>query len=105
MTEKDQQEWYRKFYEGTFLIKGWKGRMNEILKGVPSEEKEEMGGLLENLGKKIGMEWARENDVRKIDTAQLQKWGKDLQNAQKKGTKALRERVRELNEEVDQLLA
>lgn len=104
MATKDQQEWYKKFYEGTFLIKGWKARMNEILKGLSPEEKGEMGNLLENLGKKIGMEWARGNDVRKIDTAQLQRWGKDLQNARQKGSEALAAQIRQLNEEVEKML-
>jgi len=105
MANKDQQEWYKKFYEGTFLVKGWKSRMNDVLKGLSPEDKGEMGGLLETLGKKIGMEWAKPNDVRKIDTAQLQQWGKDLQNASQKGSETLSSRIRQLNEEVDKKLA
>ena len=31
MSTQEEQEWYKKFYEGTFLAKGWKGRMEEIL--------------------------------------------------------------------------
>ena len=105
MANKDQQEWYKKFYEGTFLVKGWKSRMNDVLKGLSPEDKGEMGGLLETLGKKIGMEWAKPNDVRKIDTAQLQQWGKDLQMARQKGSKTLASRIRQLNDEVDKKLA
>lgn len=104
MANKDQQEWYRKFYEGTFLIKGWKARMNEMLKGLPPQTKGEMENLLKKLGKKIGTEWARENDVRRIDTAQLQKWGKDLQNARQKGPDALAIQIRQLDKEVDGIL-
>ena len=66
MTNKDQQEWYKKFYEGTFLVKGWKSRMNEILKGLSPEDKGKMGKQLETIGKNIGMEWAKPNDVRKV---------------------------------------
>ena len=105
MVEKNQQEWYKKFYEGTFLVQGWKSRIKEILKGLSIEEKKEMGELLENLGKKIGMEWAKGNDVRKIDTSQLQQWGKDLQKAGKTGTAALAGQIRKLDEEVDRRLA
>jgi len=105
MAEKDQQEWYKKFYEGTFLVKGWKSRMNDVLKGLSPEDKVNMGKLLENLGEKIGMEWAKPNDVRKIDTAQLQQWGNDLKNAKQKGTEALAGRIRQLNAEVDKKLA
>lgn len=105
MANKNQQEWYKKFYEGTFLVKGWKSRMNEVLKGLPPEDRGEMGELLETLGKKIGMEWARDNDVRRIDTAQLQRWGKDLQNASQKGAKALSDQIQQLNGEVNKRLA
>jgi len=105
MANKDQQEWYKKFYEGTFLVKGWKSRVNDVLKGLSPEDKGEMGERLETLGKKIGMEWARDNDVRKIDTAQLQRWGKDLQNASQKGAKALSGQIQQLNKEVDKKLA
>ena len=105
MANKDQQEWYNKFYEGTFLVKGWKSRMNDVLQGFSSKDKGEMGKLLETLGKKIGMEWAKPNDVRKIDTAQLQQWGKDLQKAKEKGAESLAARIRRLNEEVDKKLA
>lgn len=105
MANKDQQEWYKKFYEGTFLVKGWKSRINEMLKGLPPEDKGEMGEQLENLGKKIGMEWSKPNDVRKIGTAQLQQWGKDLQNAKQKGPKVLTDRIQQLDREVDKKLA
>lgn len=105
MANKDQQEWYKKFYEGTFLVKGWKSRINDVLKGLSPEEQGAMGEQLETLGKKIGMEWAKPNDVRKIDTAQLQQWGKDLQNARQKGSEALAGRIQQLNGEVDKKLA
>ncbi|MBT3260384.1 MAG: hypothetical protein HN366_28660, partial [Deltaproteobacteria bacterium] len=50
-------------------------------------------------------EWAKDNAVRKIDTAQLQQWGKDLQDAGKKGPEALAGRIQKLNAEVDKKLA
>lgn len=104
MANKDQREWYKKFYEGTFLVKGWKSRMNEILKGLPAEDRGEMGQQLEDLGRKIGMEWSRPNDVRKIDTAHLQRWGNDLKSAKQKGSKALADRIKQLSREVDKAL-
>ena len=105
MADKHQQEWYKKFYDGSFLVQGWKSRIKEILQGLSPEEKREMGEQLENLGKKIGMEWARDNAVRKIDTSQLQQWGKNLQKAGQKGPAALAGRIRQLDEEVDSRLA
>ena len=105
MVNKNQQEWYKKFYEGTFLVQGWKSRMNGVLKGLPPEDKGEMGEMLETLGKKIGMEWSKPNDVRRIDTAQLQRWGKDLRTASQKGAEALSGQIQQLNGEVDKKLA
>jgi hypothetical protein len=105
MANKDQQEWYKKFYEGTFLVKGWKSRTNDVLKGLSPEDKGEMGEMLETLGKKIGMEWAKPNHVRKIDTAQLQQWGNDLQKAKERGAESLAGRIRQLNDEVNKKLA
>ena len=89
MGTKDEEEWFHKFYEGTFLIKGWRSRMKELLQPFPSAEKEEMRGLLDNLGEKIGREWAKNNRVRRVDTPLLQKWGQDLTNAKRKGPDVL----------------
>ena len=50
MRTKEEQQWFRKFYEGTFLVKGWKSRMEEVLQAVPDSEKESVGDLLSNLG-------------------------------------------------------
>ena len=105
MAKKNQQEWYKKFHEGTFLVQGWKSRMKEILEGLSPEDKGEMRVMLENLGIRIGMEWARENEIRRIDTPQLQSWGQALRKARQNGPEALAERIQQLNEEVDQRLA
>jgi len=105
MGTKDEEEWFHKFYEGTFLIKGWRSRMKELLQPFPSAEKEEMRGLLDNLGEKIGREWAKNNRVRRVDTPLLQKWGQDLTNAKRKGPDVLVEAIRNLDTEVDDLLA
>ena len=105
MGTKDEEEWFRKFYEGTFLIKGWRSRMKELLQPFSPAERDEMRGLLDNLGEKMGREWARDNKVRRVDTPLLQKWGQDLLNAKRKGPDVLAETIRILDIEVDDLLA
>jgi hypothetical protein len=105
MALKDEQEWFRKFYEGTFLIKGWKHRMKELLQAVPESDRERVKDLLENLGQKIGREWARENRLRRIDTPTLQKWGDNLRSAKRKGPTVLVEQIRKLDAEVDGIIA
>ena len=105
MSTKEEQQWFRKFYEGTFLVKGWKFRMEEVLQGVPDSAKDSVGDLLSNLGEKIGREWSRDNTVRRIDTAMIQKWGEDLRRSKKKGTDVLIEELRRLDAEVDKILS
>ena len=105
MGTRDEEEWFRKFYDGTFLIKGWKSRMKEVLQPFSPAEREKMSAPLDNLGEKIGREWAKDNKVRRVDTPMLQKWGKDLQEARDKGPDVLVETIRKLDTEVDNLLA
>ena len=104
MIIRDEQEWFRKFYEGTFLVMGWKQRMKELLQAVPDSDKEYVNDLLEDLGQKIGREWARENRLRKIDTPALQKWGDDLRSAKRKGPSVLVEQIRKLDAEVNKII-
>ena len=105
MASKDDQEWFRKFYEGTFLIQGWESRMKELLKAIPDGDREGMNEVLANLGEKIGREWAKENSVRRIDNSMLQKWGEDLRSAKKQGAEVLVEEIRRVDTEVDRVLA
>jgi len=105
MNGKDEQEWLKKFYEGTFLVKGWTGRMKEILHDVPPEHKKETEKALACLGEKIGMEWAKDNDIRRIDSDMLQKWGEELRSVRKKGNTVLGETIRKIDSEVDKILS
>jgi len=52
MSSKREREWYRKFQEGTFLIRGWQSRKKEILEAIPATEIETVDELLDNLGEK-----------------------------------------------------
>ena len=104
MATKKEQEWFRKFYEGTFLVKGWKARMNELLDNIPDQDKESMGALLAELGEKIGWEWAKENHVRRVDTQMLQQWGENLRAAKRRGWDVLAEEIRKVDEELDEIL-
>ena len=105
MGTKREREWYRKFQEGTFLIRGWQSRKKEILEAIPATEKETVDELLGKLGEKIGKEWARNRHVRRIDTAALQKWGERLRKSQKKGSDMLVAEIRELDTKVDEIIA
>lgn len=87
------------------LVKGWKYRMKEILDQIPDSQKHEVRPLLEQLGNKIGPEWAKENRARRIDTAMLQRWGDDLMAARSKGKDTLIETIYRIDRDVDLILA
>jgi len=103
--DRNEKKWFKKFYEGTLLIKGWKDRTKEILQAVPPENKEEIRKTLDVLGEKIGREWARDNSTRRIDTGMLQQWGEELVTAKKEGYAALKEKIHKVDTEADKILS
>lgn len=105
MTTKHEKEWYRKFQEGTFLIRGWQSRKKDILAAVPAAKKKEVDDLLETLGRKIGKEWAKEKHLRRIDTTMLQRWGEGLKKSKKKGPDVLLADIEKLDADVNDMLA
>lgn len=105
MSIKNEDEWYRKFQNGTLLIKGWKARIKEILKEMPEDRQDALRVELEQLGEKIGREWAKDDKIRKIDTLQLQRWGNELKAAKRQGPEALEVKLREIGEDVHQRIS
>lgn len=105
MTSKHERAWFKKFYEGTFLVKGWKAQMIDLLQDFQGEERDALNDLLSDLGEKIGREWSKDNAVRRIDTAKLQEWGTSLASARKKGTDALTDEIRTIGQTVDEMLS
>lgn len=105
MVSKKEEDWFKKFQEGTFGVKGWKARTREILKPFASPEKETLQEELEELGEQIGREWAKDNDTRRIDTPMLQKWGKELVGVKEKGADHLRREIEKVKADVTSLLS
>ena len=105
MTAKQEQDWLKKFYTGTFLVKGWNAQVKDLLQDFQGEEREATKDLLGDLGEKIGREWSRDNAVRRIDTIQLKQWGASLTSARKKGPEALIAEIRAIGKTVDEMLS
>jgi hypothetical protein len=105
MTSKQERDWLKKFYEGTFLVKGWNAQMRDLLQDFQGQEKDAANDLLSDLGEKIGREWSKDNAVRRIDTAKLQHWGASLTSARKKGPEALIAEIRAIGQTVDEMLS
>jgi hypothetical protein len=105
MSTKNEQEWYKKFFEGTFLVKGWNARVKEVLKVVPDTDKASLEASLARVGEKIGREWSKDNQVRRIDTAMLKQWGEALASAKRVGPDRLVQEIEKIDAQVDDLLA
>ena len=100
-----EREWYQKFQDGLMFFSGWKEISENILKELPPDERHFAEQLLENMGVRIGTEWSKHNDIRRIDTGQLRSWGDRLRKARKKGDTHLSQTVRDISAEVDELLS
>ncbi len=100
----EELSWYKTFQEGTFLIAGWKDISKEILKNTPEELREHQRQRLEELGCKIGMEWSRENAVRRVDNTMLKQWGNTLKKTAKTHPEHLPNVIASIDKELDSLL-
>ncbi len=104
MTSKQEQDWLKKFYEGTFLVKGWNAQVKDLLQDFQGADRDATKDLLSDLGEKIGREWSKDNAVRRIDTPQLKQWGASLTSARKKGPEALIAEIRAIGKTVEEML-
>jgi hypothetical protein len=83
--------WYVRFWTGSckelkaICMSGapyWGEIMQRLLASVPAERKERLRTRLILLGQSIGYEWAKENNIRRIDNGHIKIWSADLkQNA------------------------
>lgn len=100
----EELKWYKTFQEGTFLIDGWHDISAELLASTPEKYRDHQRKRLELLGEKIGLEWCKDNDVRRVDTKMLQEWGKTLKNIAKKRPEQLPEIIAVIDQELDDIL-
>ena len=100
----EEKEWFAKFQEGSIFVQGWKGITADILAKTPEELQEEQRLALEALGTKIGCEWSKENDIRKIDTDMLKQWGKQLKQTVTDDPHQVSQVIAEINQRVAMLL-
>ncbi len=100
----EELKWYKVFQEGTFLIAGWKEITREILANTPEVLRENQRQRLELLGRKIGMEWSRENAVRKVNNSMLKRWGDALKKAAKTNPEHLPKVIASIDRQLDNLL-
>lgn len=99
-----ERQWFVKFIEGTFFADGWQDIANDILVKLTDEERQQKQLKLNELGNKIGREWCKDNDIRKIDTAMLKKWGYMLKLTAEDDPHLLVKVIDHIDGEVDSLI-
>lgn len=101
---REEQKWFKTFQEGTFLIDGWQSITEELLASTPEHLREHQKQRLDQLGLKIGLEWSRDNDIRRVDNRMLQEWGKTLKKTARKNPEQLSEVIVSIDQAVNNIL-
>ena len=75
-------EWTLSFYQGNLAYQsGWLDIESAVLNAAADREAAQLAAQLNDLGAAIGVEWAKHNRVRVIDSRMLALWGSALQLA------------------------
>jgi hypothetical protein len=76
---KQYWEWVQTFYKGNFLSEGWTRFCEVTLAVVKSEpERDKVLRRLNEVGKLISREWAKDGSVGRITIADLRRWNDKL---------------------------
>gem|GEM_PF-1066910 len=102
--DDNARDWYAKFQKGGLFFDGWQEISADVVEKVPEENKIKTKVTMLALGIKIGCEWSKENDVRKITTAMLQEWGRKLRETVSESPEQLVVVISSIESEVDELL-
>ena len=100
----EERKWYKTFQEGTFLIAGWQEISKEILENTPPELREHQRQRLEQLGRIIGMEWCKDNAVRRVDNKMLKEWGDALKETARTNPEQLPEVIASIDKQLNNIL-
>src|SRR5690606_37096368 len=72
--EDDYLLWVTRFYTGNGPVPGWLDMTEQVLERLPLEQHANVEARLFELGGRIGMEWAKDNSVRRINTRAAGVW-------------------------------
>ena len=73
--------WVQRFFYGYNIAPGWQALTRQVLGRLPAERQQVVGDRLAALGLRIGQEWAKNNQARKINTRMAATWRDALQEA------------------------
>jgi hypothetical protein len=84
-TWRQYWSWVQTFYKGNLVSAGW-ARFSEVtLEAVKSDEgRRQVVQQLNEVGKLIGREWAKDGAIRKISTADLRRWNDAINDARRR---------------------
>ena len=100
----EEKQWFKTFYEGNMLADGWHEITAYLLSRTPEEERSAQRLALDNLGRKIVLEWVRPNDVRKVDKDMLRTWVSELKKTDKQDPQQLARTIAAIDQEVEAVL-
>lgn len=100
----EEKEWFETFQRGTFFAPGWREITAALLAKAPYEFKSGLRQTLDLLGNRIGCEWSRDNDIRRIDSDMIAQWGDMLRQAAAGEPEQIPQVVANLNRQVLTLL-
>lgn len=102
--DEEAKEWFSTFQEGGILFDGWKEISDKVINNVPENEKVHTKLQMLALGVRMGCEWSKENDIRRISTKMLKSWGSEIREAVKKRPTEIPQVIKKIEGEVDSLL-
>jgi hypothetical protein len=102
--DKEAQKWFSTFQEGGMLFDGWKDISDKVINKVPEKAKVQTKLQMLALGVRMGCEWSKENDIRKISTKMLKNWGKEIRKVVDKSPHDIPVVIKRIECEVDALL-
>lgn len=102
--DEEARDWFGTFQEGGMLFDGWKDISDKVINNVPDSEKVQTKLQMLALGVRMGCEWSKENDVRRISTKMLKNWGREIREVVKKHPADIPHVINKIESEVDVLL-
>lgn len=102
-TEDDYLYWVNRFYNGANLVPGWLGITSGVLERTDKPEYASVKAQMDSLGLRIGKEWARNNQIRLLNTRSASVWRDALLEALNQGE--LQKYLDILNQDVNDILS
>jgi hypothetical protein len=102
-TQDEYLFWVTRFYNGINLVPGWLGITEQVLERLEDPQRSVVEQRLYSLGSRIGIEWPKDNRVRKLNSRSANVWRDGLLEALSRGE--LDGYLDRVDQDVDDLLS